>query len=113
MHVCSRPMDKSWMKLKNKLSVEYIERVFQFLAIAKYHSDEYKRIRCPCKRCMNSNCDSLEGVERHLLTNEICFSYTNWVYHGEPMNLYRRIQKLDEGTSSDPFHEGTSSDPFY
>ena len=29
------------------------------------------------------------------------------------MNLYRGIERFDEGTSSDSFLEGTSSDPFY
>ena len=35
------------------------------------------------------------------------------MYHGEPVNLYRGIERFDEGTSNDPFHEGTSSDPFH
>ena len=31
-------MDKGWMKLKNKFSVEYRESVSQFLEVAKYHN---------------------------------------------------------------------------
>ncbi|KAA0045434.1 CACTA en-spm transposon protein [Cucumis melo var. makuwa] len=106
-------MDKSLMNVRNKLSIEYKEELFKFLDFAKYHVDEYGRIRCPCERCMNSNWDSLEGVERHLLTIEMCPSYTEWVYHGEPINLYRSIERFDERTSSDPFHEGTSNDLFH
>ncbi|KAA0052853.1 uncharacterized protein E6C27_scaffold33G00030 [Cucumis melo var. makuwa] len=102
-------MDKSLMNIKNKLSIEYRERVFKFLDVAKYHVDEYGWIRCPYNRCMNSNWDSLEGVERHLLTSGMCPSYTEWMYHGEPVNLYRDIKRFDEGISSDHFHEGTSS----
>ena len=35
------------------------------------------------------------------------------MYHEEPVNLYRGIERFDEGTSSDPFHGGTSSGPFH
>ena len=70
-------MDKSLMNIRNKLSIEYREGVFKFLDVAKYHVDEYGWIRCPYKRCMNSNWDSLVGVERHLLTIGICPSYTD------------------------------------
>ena len=80
-------MDKSWMKLRNKFSIEFKEGVSQFLEVAKNHIDQYKRIRYPCKRCMNSNWDSLEGAERYLLVIEVSPSYTNWVYNGEPVNL--------------------------
>ena len=55
---------------------------------------------------MNSNCDSLESVEWHLVTIEISPSYTEWVYHGEPVNyLYKGIESFDEGTGSNHFHE--------
>ncbi|TYK01178.1 uncharacterized protein E5676_scaffold2044G00180 [Cucumis melo var. makuwa] len=40
-------------------------------------------------------------------------SYTELVYNGELVNLYRGIERFDEGTSSDPFHEGTNRDPFH
>ena len=34
------------------------------------------------------------------------------MYHGEPMNLHRGVERFDEGTGSDHFHEGTSSNHF-
>ncbi|TYK06194.1 uncharacterized protein E5676_scaffold287G00510 [Cucumis melo var. makuwa] len=79
----------------------------------KYHVDEDGQIRCPCKRCMNLNWDLLVGVERHLLTIGMCPSYTEWVCHGEEVNLYRGIERFGKGTSSDSFHEGTSNDSFH
>ena len=41
IYLCSRilTMDKGWMKLRNKLSIEYREGVFLFLEVAKYHID--------------------------------------------------------------------------
>uniref|UniRef100_A0A9I9EFK1 Transposase-associated domain-containing protein n=1 Tax=Cucumis melo TaxID=3656 RepID=A0A9I9EFK1_CUCME len=97
-------MEKSWMKLKNKFSVEYREGVTQFLEVAKFHVNDYRRIRCPCKRCTNSNWDLLEGVERHLLTIRISPRIYNGC-HGEPMNLHKGIKSFDEGTSSNHFNE--------
>ena len=70
-------MDKSWMKLRNKLSVEYREGVSQFLEVLKFHVDAYKRIRGPCNRCMNSIWELLDVVERHLLIIGIASSYTD------------------------------------
>ena len=93
--------------------MEYREGVSQFLELAKYHVDNYGQTMCQCKRCMNSIWDSLEGMERHLLTIGIPSSYTNLVYHGEPVNLHRGIQRFDEGISnSNFFYEETISNPF-
>ena len=43
---------------------------------------------------MNSNWYSLEGVGQHLLTIEIYPSYTEWLYHGDPVNFHRGIEGL-------------------
>ncbi|KAA0045946.1 (R)-mandelonitrile lyase 1-like [Cucumis melo var. makuwa] len=80
-------MDKGWMKLRDKFSVEYREGMSQFLEVAKYHIDDYKRTRCPCKR------------------------YS--VYHEELVNLHKGIERFDEETSSNPFDKGTSNNHFH
>ncbi|TYK13640.1 (R)-mandelonitrile lyase 1-like [Cucumis melo var. makuwa] len=80
-------MDKGWMKLRDKFSVEYREGMSQFLEVAKYHIDDYRQTRCPCKR------------------------YS--VYHEESVNLHKGIERFDEGTSSNPFDEGTSNNHFH
>uniref|UniRef100_A0A9I9EAM3 Transposase-associated domain-containing protein n=1 Tax=Cucumis melo TaxID=3656 RepID=A0A9I9EAM3_CUCME len=57
-------MDNDWMKLRNKFFLEYREGVTQFLDFTKFYVDAYGCISCSCKRCMNLNWNSLEGVER-------------------------------------------------
>ena len=69
-------MDKGWMKLRNKFSIQYREGGTQFLEVAKFQVNDYRHIKCPCKRCINSNWNSLEGVEQYLLTIKIFPSYT-------------------------------------
>uniref|UniRef100_A0A9I9E8U7 Transposase-associated domain-containing protein n=1 Tax=Cucumis melo TaxID=3656 RepID=A0A9I9E8U7_CUCME len=100
-------MDKGWMKLRNKFSLEYREGVTQFLEVAKFLVDAYRRIRCPCKRCMNSNWNSLEGVERRLLTIGTSPYYTEWVYHGESAS-FKGTENFEEGTSSRQLDEEDS-----
>uniref|UniRef100_A0A9I9E5Y9 CACTA en-spm transposon protein n=1 Tax=Cucumis melo TaxID=3656 RepID=A0A9I9E5Y9_CUCME len=41
----TKTMDKGWMKLRNKLSLEYRHVVTQFLEFAKFHVDVYGRLR--------------------------------------------------------------------
>ena len=57
------------MKLRNKFLVEYREGASQFLEVAKFHVDDYSRIGCPCKRCMNSNWDSFRGCGATSINN--------------------------------------------
>ncbi|KAA0062809.1 Cysteine-rich RLK (RECEPTOR-like protein kinase) 8 [Cucumis melo var. makuwa] len=53
---------------------------------------------------MNSNWNSLEGVEQHLLTIGISSYYTKWVYHGESASFRASIEhekKSEEGRLED------------
>ena len=54
-------MHKEWIKPKYELLLEY-KGVFQFLEVTKFHVNDFERTRCPCKSCMNSMWESLEGV---------------------------------------------------
>ena len=45
------------------------------------------------------NLGAIRVVEWHLLTVGISPSYIDWVYHGEPVNLCKDIERVDEGTT--------------
>uniref|UniRef100_A0A9I9ECK2 Transposase-associated domain-containing protein n=1 Tax=Cucumis melo TaxID=3656 RepID=A0A9I9ECK2_CUCME len=89
-------MDRGWMKLRNKFSLKYRQGVTQFLEFVKFHVDAYRRLRCPCNRCLNLNWSSLEGVEQHLLTIGISPYYTEWMYHRESFS-FRGTKNFEEG----------------
>ncbi|KAA0052152.1 CACTA en-spm transposon protein [Cucumis melo var. makuwa] len=89
-------MDNGWMKLRNKLSLEYRHGVTQFLEFAKFHVDAYERLRCPCKRCLNLNWNSLEGVE---LTSAYYWNIhncgtTSADFNDQAMNMFVEHQML-------------------
>uniref|UniRef100_A0A9I9EEU4 CACTA en-spm transposon protein n=1 Tax=Cucumis melo TaxID=3656 RepID=A0A9I9EEU4_CUCME len=48
-------MDKGWMKLRNKFSLEYRKGVTQFLKVSKFHIDAYRRISNPFDKGTSSS----------------------------------------------------------
>ena len=48
-------MDGSWMKLKNRMSQEYLDGVQQFLNFASNHAHPDGTILCLCKKCVHTN----------------------------------------------------------
>ena len=68
-------MDKEWIKLRDKLSIEYVEGVSRFLERAKLYVNGSGKTRCPCKKCMKAMWKPIDGVERHLFINGISPSY--------------------------------------
>jgi len=47
-------MDKSWLNIKNRADRAYIRGVDGFLEWAYTQLGVNDMIRCPCKRCMNT-----------------------------------------------------------
>ena len=47
-------MDKSWMKLTNRRSREYLDGIQQFLNFASNHAHLDGMISCPCKQCVHT-----------------------------------------------------------
>jgi hypothetical protein len=50
--------------------------------------NEAEKILCPCTRCMNHHSLHQNEVERHLLINGMCTTYTRWINHGEAIEVH-------------------------
>lgn len=85
-------MDKSWMRISNRLCKEYVDGVKAFVNLAENHLNEEGKTRCPCRNCQNMELKSLDDVERHLYRHGMSFSYQRWVFHGEEIDLSSYIQ---------------------
>ncbi|KAL5747358.1 hypothetical protein ACOSP7_024357 [Xanthoceras sorbifolium] len=59
-------MDKSWMRLRNRLCKEYVAGVKSFMDTAKGCKDENNCVRCPCRDCQNAFFKPLSVVQAHL-----------------------------------------------
>lgn len=76
-------MDKSWIDSPNRMSVEYIAGIDQFLTFAYSNRHESLVICCPCRSCGNRYNLSRQVVRAHLTSKGFLKNYKNWVYHGE------------------------------
>ena len=76
-------MDRSWMKLTNIRSREYLDGVQQFLNFASNHAHPNGTISCSCKQCVHTNSWPIDVVQAHLVSKGICRIYNPWVFNGE------------------------------
>ncbi|KAL7212209.1 hypothetical protein ACSBR2_014975 [Camellia fascicularis] len=76
-------MDRSWMSIRNRLSLEYREGAKSFLQFAMTNVGLDNRIGCPCMDCLNFEHHTFKDLEYHLIQNRISLSYKTWVHHGE------------------------------
>lgn len=71
------------MQITNRLLLEYINGVKDFLDFAFEHTDLENKIWCPCIKCNNTRYKSRDDVEADLVIHGIVPSYTQWSLHGE------------------------------
>ena len=79
-------IDKLWMAIKNRRSIEYLKGATNFIAYAFTHSAVDDMIICPRAKCRNVNYCSSIDVMFHLLKNGINKSYTTRHFHGKTLN---------------------------
>ncbi|KAK9994786.1 hypothetical protein SO802_024489 [Lithocarpus litseifolius] len=76
-------MDRSWMKLTNIRSREYLDGVQQFLNFASNHAHLDGTISCSCRKCVHTNSWPIDVVQAHLVSKGICRGYNPWVFNEE------------------------------
>ena len=76
-------IDKSWIKLPNRLCDEYEKGIYNFIEYAKQFVNTAGSIRCPCRKCHNSGFIPFKTMTYHLRINGFYTDYMTWTYHGE------------------------------
>ncbi|KAI3709420.1 hypothetical protein L2E82_39182 [Cichorium intybus] len=76
-------MDHQWVKNGNRVSIEYVNGVKEFLNVARETLNSSGLTLCPCANCLNSRLQNIGVITAHLINVGIDKSYTRWVYHGE------------------------------
>ncbi|XP_012829657.1 PREDICTED: uncharacterized protein LOC105950835 [Erythranthe guttata] len=76
-------MDKSWIKLNDVTSKDFVYGVKSFMRFALMHIGDRKVMRCPCSNCLNQILHPPDLVKLHILTNGMDIDYDEWVHHGE------------------------------
>lgn len=76
-------MDKNWIDLPNRMSVDYVNGIDNFLRFAYNNRDKSSSISCPCQFCSNRYNSSREVVREHLISNGFVKKYKNWIRYGE------------------------------
>ena len=82
-HSSSISMDKSWTKLKNRLSNEYWRGTEEFINLATHHLNSDGLTRCPCKKCLNRSWVTTSKAHAHIIDHGFHPNYNVWIYHGE------------------------------
>lgn len=76
-------VDKGWMQLTNKASIEYRKGLEEFMKVAHHHRDSSNRTRCLCRKCNNVYYRHIDEVHYDLYANVMDRTYTRWYHHGE------------------------------
>ena len=70
------PTDKSWIMIKNRKSVAYMNGVKDFVEHATNFVDSSGKVRCPCKKCVNMTFEIIGVVLVHIMQNGFHQFYT-------------------------------------
>ena len=60
-------MDKSWTKLTNRLSKEYVYGAKTFSKMSKYYADDEGRAFCLCANCLNAKAQPTKIIFHYIV----------------------------------------------
>ncbi|KAJ9567086.1 hypothetical protein OSB04_003052 [Centaurea solstitialis] len=76
-------IDKTWTTIENRNSDEFSRGLESFVERSKAHVDSRGLIRCPCRKCVNSDFVKVSLMKAHIERFGFSRRYITWVYHGE------------------------------
>ncbi|CAH9078402.1 unnamed protein product [Cuscuta europaea] len=80
-------MDRSWINSR-RTNVEYENGVQEFLEFAQKNlPDSNNKFYCSCVKCINLRQLHVELIREHLFCDGFCKSYTEWIRHGESVEM--------------------------
>ena len=91
-------MDRSWMKA-SRIIDEYQHEVELFLLFTERNVQSLGgKFFCPCVKCVNGKCHSVNKIRSHLICDGIIPNYTKWIWHGKlpDMPTICRTEPVDE-----------------
>nr|KAJ0192256.1 hypothetical protein LSAT_V11C800438740 [Lactuca sativa] len=100
-------MDKSWIKIKNKVDPKIMKGAIDFADMAKGYVDREGLTHCPCNNCLNVIKQLLDLVGAHIIHHGFQQSYVKWIFHGESSWEHETNDDLDEtdNKSNDGVHD--------
>lgn len=103
-------MDRTWIKLNDFTSKDYVDGVKSFMKFARQHIGGRTDMPCPCRVCLNQILHPPYLVKFHLLVNGIDVDYSEWVYHGETSDQYLEDDEFDDNLDETFEEEEMSED---
>ncbi|XP_062093498.1 uncharacterized protein LOC133799500 [Humulus lupulus] len=88
-------MDKEWMSA-DRMSVEYIKGVDEFLKFSLDHAKDPNYICCPCSKCGNMKKMTATIIKEHLYFHGIDKSYKIWYWHYEELHVTPNPPMMNE-----------------
>ena len=79
-------MDRNWVHGR-LFSTEHIDGVKQFMSFIEEKFSENVEILWPCGRCLNQKYLCQPVVKKHILMNGMNSIYTQWIHHGESIDV--------------------------
>ncbi|KAL3833954.1 hypothetical protein ACJIZ3_008690 [Penstemon smallii] len=89
-------MDRSWIKIRNRMHPDYKKGVEDFLEYAYTTMKSSEVIKCPCTHCQNLTHRNRRGVYEHIMMYGFLKTYSNCVHHGEESFYLSHLNSNDD-----------------
>ena len=102
-------MDRRWIH-EALFTNKYVAGVRNFMDFVAARFRKDAAILCPCSRCINQKSMGTRDVERHILLNGMCSTYTRWIHHGESSDVHVLDEPVHVDADSNPLEPENNAD---